>query len=75
MNLTAPQQKTLDVVRRLIEARGYSPTTNEIMVAGGWRSTATVNYHLDRLRRLGLITYNRSPRTIRIVEPWDADDA
>lgn len=69
MNLTPVQEKTLRIVSELIAAEGYSPSTAEIMRAGGWHSTATVSAHLYQLRRLGVITYDSNKvRTIRIVE-------
>lgn len=73
--LTPTQARCLRIVENLIERKGYSPTTREIMDAGGWRSTASVSAILYQLRRLGVITYTSSPRTIRVVEVWDADDA
>ena len=38
-----------------IASHGYPPTTREIMVGVGLRSTASVHYHLSELSRSGAI--------------------
>jgi repressor LexA len=63
---------TLEVIRELIAAHGYSPTVRELCDALALASTSTVYERLRALKRQGWITYERnSPRTIRVCNPGD----
>ena len=45
-----------------MEANGYAPSVREICAAVGLKSTATVSYHLNELKRRGLIEGDSSKR-------------
>ncbi len=55
MNLTERQQKILDVIQDHIDRLGYPPTIREIGRAVGISSTSVVNYHLNKLKKSGLL--------------------
>lgn len=61
--------KVMDYICTYTRSRGYAPTVREIMDGVGLASTAAVQYHLEKLRDAGVITWipGRS-RTIRILE-------
>jgi repressor LexA len=66
--VTAPQAKILGFIVDRIAARGFSPTVREISAAFGWKTTANVHQHLERMERDGLVT--RQPgmaRTLRVT--------
>lgn len=54
-NLTPRQQQILDLVRNFTADRGYAPTVRELCSLAGVSSTDTVQYHLDNLRRKGML--------------------
>ena len=49
------QQEILDFLRQFIGRCGYGPSVREICAAVGLKSTASVHYHLEELKRRGLI--------------------
>ena len=49
------QQEILDFLRQFIGRSGYAPSVREICAAVGLKSTASVHYHLEELKRQGLI--------------------
>lgn len=70
MNLTEKQQAVYRYVQRYIEARGFSPTYDEIRRHFGFRSFQSVQKHLKQLERKGFIRIperNRK-RMITLVE-------
>ena len=70
MNLTEKQQAVYRYLREYIEARGVSPTYDEIRRHFGFRSFQSVQKHLAQLERKGYIRIperNRS-RMITLVE-------
>ena len=70
MNLTEKQQAVYTYLRRYIEARGFSPTYDEVRRHFGFRSFQSVQKHLAQLERKGYIRIperNRS-RMITLVE-------
>lgn len=70
MNLTERQQAVYRYLREYIEARGISPTYDEIRQYFGFRSFRSVQKHLAQLERKGYIRIperNRS-RMITLVE-------
>jgi repressor LexA len=70
MNLTEKQQAVYRYLRQYIEARGISPTYDEIRRHFGFRSFRSVQKHLAQLERKGYIRIperNRS-RMITLVE-------
>jgi len=68
MALTKRQKQVLDVLRRFINARGYSPSFEEIAKSLRLSSLATVHKHIATLERKGFIRrgYNQS-RSIDVV--------
>lgn len=49
------QEKILEFLNTYMEKNGYAPSVREICAAVGLKSTATVSYHLNELKRRGLI--------------------
>ncbi len=49
------QAEILTFLRQFAKENGYSPSVREICAAVGLKSTASVHYHLNELKRLGLI--------------------
>ena len=57
--LTPRQQKILELVRDFSTENGYPPTVRELCRLAGVSSPDTVQYHLDNLRRKGLLEQAR----------------
>ncbi len=55
MNLTDKQQRILATIREYLAQRGRPPTIREIGKDVGISSTSVVNYHLNKLKDLGLL--------------------
>ncbi len=70
MALTKRQKEILDFVASFVDARGYSPSFEEIADFFGYRSLATVHEHLSNLEEKGYIrkNYNES-RSIELLDP------
>lgn len=68
MALTKRQREMLDYVESFLDAKGYSPSFEEIAGYFGYRSLATVHEHLSNLESKGYIrkNYNES-RSIELV--------
>ncbi len=68
MPLTKRQKEILDYIHGFIEEHGYAPSFEEIALAFGYSSLATVHEHLSNLERKGYIrkSYNES-RSIEVV--------
>lgn len=68
MALTKRQREILDYVESFLDAKGYSPSFEEIAAYFGYRSLATVHEHLSNLESKGYIrkNYNES-RSIELV--------
>ena len=73
MALTRRQREIYDYVREFIEARGYSPSLEEIGAKFELSSVATVHKHVQHLVEKGWLRkgWNRS----RSVEPVERDSA
>ncbi len=56
----------IDLIKTSIEERGYPPTCRELMRSLNVKSTATVDYHLNKLEKQGLI--KRSNKKNRAIE-------
>lgn len=56
------QEKILAFLNDYMEEYGYAPSVREICAAVGLKSTATVSYHLNELKRLGRIEGDSSKR-------------
>jgi len=68
MPLTKRQKEILDYIHGFIKDHGYAPSFEEIALAFGYSSLATVHEHLSNLERKGYIrkSYNES-RSIEMV--------
>lgn len=55
LNLTDKQQRILATIRNYVAQRGRPPTIREIGREVGISSTSVVNYHLNKLKDLGLL--------------------
>ncbi len=63
------QAEILEFLTRYIEKNGHGPSFREIGEAVGLRSTSTVHYHLNELKRLGKIEMDeKKKRTITLSE-------
>ncbi len=69
MTLTRRQRQVLDVIRRLIDDRGYSPSLEEIGSQLGLSSVATVHKHVSHLVDKGFVRRNwNQNRSIELTE-------
>ena len=59
---TDKQEKILEYLNTYIEQNGYPPAVREICAAVGLKSTATVSYHLNELKRQGRIEGDSTKR-------------
>jgi repressor LexA len=68
MALTRRQKEILDFIESFLDARGYSPSFEEIASFFQYRSLATVHEHLSNLEAKGYIrkNYNES-RSIELA--------
>ena len=57
-------EEILRYIRDYHRQQGYAPTVREIGAAVGFKSTASVQYQLQRLREQGLLAENGGNRTI-----------
>ena len=69
MALTRRQHEVLDVIRRLLDERGYSPSLEEIGGELGLSSVATVHKHVSLLCEKGYVrrAWNQN-RSIEVVD-------
>ena len=56
------QEKILEFLNTYMEDKGYAPSVREICAAVGLKSTATVSYHLNELKRQGRIEGDSTKR-------------
>jgi len=56
------QEKILEYLNEYFEDNGYAPSVREICAAVGLKSTATVSYHLNELKRQGMIEGDSTKR-------------
>lgn len=59
---TDKQEKILEFLNSYFEEKGYAPSVREICAAVGLKSTATVSYHLNELKRQGKIEGDSSKK-------------
>lgn len=68
------RDQILEFVADHISSEGYAPTIREIAAAVGLKSSSTVQGHVDRLEKDGLITRRKdASRTIQIVDSQRKD--
>jgi repressor LexA len=64
--VTGIQAKILGFVIDWIAARGFPPTVREISKAFGWKTTANVQQHIERMQRDGIVSREAGmARTLR----------
>lgn len=70
-DLTATQQRLVDVIREVKQDRNYAPSMRELGEAVGLSSTSSVSYQLAQLESAGVISRDpRRPRTIDLNEDF-----
>jgi len=72
----------LAYIQGYVLGHGYPPTVREIQDALGFSTTSLVQYHLNRLIEMGLLTKIRGKaRTLRVTDgvksvfTWDDDES
>lgn len=66
MELTKSQQKIYDYIKQYIDNKGFSPSVREICEATGFKSTATIHFHMKNMEMKGAI--ERVPGTNRAIK-------
>ena len=67
-NLTVKQKRILEIIKKFIDEKGYSPTVREITELANLNSPATIQTYLKILKEKGYIIYEKEKsRTIRII--------
>ena len=70
--LTAPQEKTLNCIKKFINDKGYSPSVRELCKMTKKKSSSTIKSTLDLLQKKGYITFiPKQARTIRVIDEKD----
>lgn len=59
------QEKTLAVIRRFLQEKGYSPSIRDLVREVPFSSTSMAAYYLNRLEKAGEI--RRTPNTARSI--------
>jgi repressor LexA len=68
--LTDVQQQLLTWLEEYIFQHGYSPSTQQLREAIGWKSVSSVRYHLKRLREKGWLSWvGSNSRCYQFVNP------
>lgn len=66
--MTGIQARILGFIVDWIATRGYGPTVREISAGFGWKTTANVHQHIERMARDGLVTHQAGmARTLRVT--------
>lgn len=75
-DITARQQRILDVIAKTVRERGFPPTVREIGEAVGLTSSSSVHAQLANLERKGLLTKDPTkPRAMSLADDHRADGA
>jgi len=75
-DITARQQRILDVIAETVQARGYPPTVREIGEAVGLTSSSSVHAQLANLERKGLLRKDPTkPRAMTLAPEGGRTDA
>jgi repressor LexA len=63
------QEELLSKILKLTAEIGYPPTVRELCSAMGYRSSCTIFRKLEKLKELGLISWEKGkPRTLRVIQ-------
>lgn len=75
--ITDRQQRIVDCIRAHVAQNGYPPTFREISKTVGLKSPSTVDYHMRRLREMGILHYEEGRfRSIQLLDgPQDNKEA
>ncbi len=69
MTLKPKEHKMLVCISEWTDRYGFPPTMRELQIALGYRSSASVHYHIKRLASAGIISYEASkPRTLHVLD-------
>ena len=67
--------KTMACIRKFVSEHNYSPSVRDICREGGFKSTASVQYYLEKLVNAGLIKRETAKnRTIELVDDEEFKD-
>ena len=70
--LSDPQKRTLEIIDRFINEKGYPPSIRDIKNQGKFSSTSVVNYYLVQLEAMGHIDRSgHVSRGIKLLKPLD----
>lgn len=70
--LSDPQKRTLEIIDRFINEKGYPPSIRDIKTQGKFSSTSVVNYYLVQLEAMGHIDRSgHVSRGIKLLKPLD----
>jgi SOS-response transcriptional repressor LexA len=70
---TERQLAILEIIKQFTKERGFSPTLRELAEITGIKSSNGVEDHLKRLRKRGLVTWEKyKSRTLRVVDLEEA---
>lgn len=74
--LTPRQRRILEVLRTMVERRGYPPSVREIGDAVGLTSTSSVAHQLKVLETKGFLRRDpHRPRAVEVLLPAEVDEA
>lgn len=66
--MTETQERILAAIARHWRDWGYAPSFRDIQIAAALSSTSVVEYNVERLRTMGLLSFTpRLTRTIRLT--------
>ena len=69
MDLKESQKRVLKAIKDYIDENGYSPSFRELGKIVNINSSATVQYHINKLKEKGYIDYiPNQRRTIRVIK-------
>ena len=72
MDLKESQKRVLKAIKDYIDENGYSPSFRELGKIANINSSATVQYHINKLKEKGYIDYiPNQRRTIRIIKEFE----
>jgi len=69
-NLTERQQQILDVISAHLRRHGFAPTVRDVGDSIGLSSSATIQKHLDSLRRKGLLSWSHHRNRVLVPVEW-----
>jgi repressor LexA len=68
--LSNPTKKVLEKLADYIRENGYAPSQRELALKIGVKSPNTVDYHLKRLEKLGLVECGKTARALKVKDQF-----